>query len=36
MITSGAFEFVCIEHPITATFSELENVDIGSVNNNGG
>lgn len=29
----GAFEFVCIEHPITATFAELENVDIGVVGN---
>ena len=29
----GAFEFVCIEHPITTTFDELENVDIGVVGN---
>ena len=29
----GAFEFFCIEHPITATFDELENVDIGVVGN---
>lgn len=21
---------ICIEHPVTATFTELENVDIGS------
>ena len=29
----GAFEFVCIEHPITTTFAELENSDIGVVGN---
>ena len=29
----GAFEFVCIEHPITSTFDELENFDIGVVGN---
>ncbi|WP_026943966.1 YopX family protein [Helicobacter rodentium] len=29
----GAFEFVCIEHPITTTFDELANPDIGVVGN---
>lgn len=29
----GAFEFVCIEHPTTATFDELANSDIGVVGN---
>lgn len=29
----GTFEFVCIEHPITATVDELESVDIEVVGN---
>ena len=29
----GVFEFVCIEHTVTATFDKLENVDIGVVGN---
>ncbi|MCI5632409.1 YopX family protein [Helicobacter sp.] len=29
----GAFEFVCIEHPITPTLDELESVDIRQIGN---